>query len=119
MKIVSLVSLVAFAALTFAASPALAVRNGVELTITDVTVYGSNARIYFETGVAGSTPGCTTAARNKHFAINVSTNKGKAQLSLATAALLSGKTVNVLGLDTCLTVESTGWQELDQITINR
>jgi hypothetical protein len=120
MKIASVLAGIGFATLTSLAVPALAARTGVGLSIGDITVYGSNARIFISSGISGSTPACASSHPN-HFAINVSTDKGRAQLSIATAAMLSGKTINVLGLGTCLAVDTPGtlnWQELDQISMN-
>jgi hypothetical protein len=120
MKIASVLSGLGFAALTSLAIPALAARTGVGLTIGDITIYGSNARIFFSSGISGSTPACGSG-HPSHFGINLATDKGRAQLSLATAAMLSGKTVNVLGTSGCIAVDTPGtnnWQELDQLSMN-
>ena len=120
MKTISLLSILSFAALAFNAAPAAAARTGVSLTITEITVIGTNARISFSSGLSGTKAGCTSTSRQNHFGINVGTNKGRALLQVATAALLSGKTVNVTGFDTCIAVDTTliDWQELNQLSLN-
>jgi hypothetical protein len=120
MKLASVLSGLGFAALTTLAGSALALRTGVGLTIGDITVYGSNARIFIASGVSGSTPACGSGHPN-HLGINLSTDKGRAQLSIATAAMLSGKTINMTGGAGCISVDTPGgnnWQELDQISLN-
>ena len=119
MKLISLLSALSFVALALNAAPADAARTGVSLTITEITVIGTNARISFATGLTGTKAGCTSASRQNHFGINLGTNKGRALLSVATAALLSGKTVNVTGFDTCIAVDAAtiDWQELNQLSI--
>ena len=121
MRMVSLLSFLCLAAIASVTTPASAARTGIGLTITDITVIGSNARIYIRTGVRCSRPGCTSASHQNHFGIDVTTDKGRAQLSIATAAMLSGKTINLTGYNTCIAVDTPGtndWQELNQISMN-
>lgn len=121
MKMVSLLSSLGFALVASIAIPASAARTGVNLTIGDITVYGSNARIAISGGtLSGTKASCTPSSRQNHFGINLATEKGRAQLSLATAAMLSGKVIFVTGKDTCIAVDVPGtsdWQELDQISL--
>lgn len=51
-----------------------------------------------------------------HWAFDVSTSKGKAQLAVAQAALLSGKTVTVTGGTTCVNVASSGTLNIEVAT---
>ena len=65
------------------------------------------ARISVSGTVSGSRPvnGChNNSSLNRHWSFDISTAKGKAILSVATAALLSGATVVVVGAGNCLTV---------------
>lgn len=104
-------------ALTLLATPAMAATSGVNVTIADITIAGSHARISFVNGIAGTAPACGNA-HPKHFGIDLATNQGRAQLSLATSAVLSGKTVNVVGhASSCVTSDFAA-QTLVQLTLN-
>ena len=117
MKTLSMLSLLGFTVLTAFAPDASAVRTGVTLTIGDITIEGTErARIYVP-GLSGTAPACGSS-RPHHFSMDQTTNKGRAQLDLATAAMLSGKPVHVHGLDTCLTILNTAYQQLGQLTLN-
>jgi hypothetical protein len=125
MKFRSLLGSMGFIALATIAGPASAVRNGVNLTISALTVSGpeNKATIAFASGVSGVSL-CSSAGKANHFAIDLTSDKGKAQLSLATNAMLFGHTVNVASQllngvsDQCTSVFGNQVQILDQITLN-
>ena len=115
----SKLSLAAFTAISLVAGQAAA-RSGVNLQIKDITIIGANhrARIWAP-GAGGSTPSCGSS-RPDHYAIDLSTDKGKALHDLAMAAMLSGKLVHITGsASACLDVGGINHQVLDQLTLNQ
>jgi hypothetical protein len=119
MKNLFVSALLGIAVLSAFPKPALAARTGASVAITDITIVGTGdkARLLITAGVAGTAPACGLAKPNE-FAIDLATNKGRSIINLATAAMLSGKSVNVAGLETCLLVGGTYYQTLDLITLN-
>src|SRR5688572_25446110 len=110
MNIRTILSSGAFLVGSLTAGSALATRTGVGVTILDVTIAGSHARVTFNSaGMSGTVPTCHNAGTNA-FGINLTTDKGKAQFSLAMSALLAGRTLNVAGTNgaggTCVTSDS-------------
>jgi hypothetical protein len=119
MRIRTLLSGLGFGAFFLIAGTAFAARTGVSLSIQDITVIGTQARIFIGSGLSGTAPTCGSA-HPSHFGIDLTTDKGRAQLSLATAAMLSGKTINVTGATTstdCITSDFAA-QNLYQLTLN-
>jgi hypothetical protein len=96
------VSLV-FAAAMLTASPAFAAGSTTQ-KITLLNLVGSASVPYtvllFDEAVSGS-PAC--AVQTGAMAIDTSTVRGKAQLSLVTAAFLAGKMVSLTGTGSCVT----------------
>lgn len=91
-----------------------------DTTVTDVTVEtGTNfARVaLLSSPTSGVRPGCHNATYTKHYSFDVSTSKGKALLSLAMAALLSGRQLAVLGTGTCLNVGPAFVEEVSSLTM--
>ncbi len=121
MKIFSVAAL-GFLGLSLIATPALAVKSATGLTISDITIIGTDrARIAISSlsgTTGGSAPGCSVAATL--FAIDLTSQKGRALLNLATAAVLAGKTVNITGGNGCIAVDNATSliQTLDQLTLN-
>ena len=122
MKFPSLVPVLSFVALSASATPALAVKSATLLTIGDITVIGFNARISVASlrGTNGGMAPACGAGSPELFGIDLATNKGRAQLELAMAAVLSGKTVNLTGGTGCMAVDtaSVNIQTLDQLSLN-
>jgi hypothetical protein len=98
------------ASLTLAlASPVYAAGtiSGQQLNI--INVYGSSTTPYAVlsfSAAASTPPACTQFSAA--MAIDASTTRGKAQLSLVTAAFLAGKNVTVIGSGSCVTPAGFG-----------
>lgn len=77
-------------------------------TIADITVEAGTqyARIALNGSAITGRPACHNATYTVHYGFDVSTAKGKALLSLATAASLAGKTIRITGSNACVTVAS-------------
>lgn len=58
------------------------------------------------------------ASYPSHYAFDTSTPKGKALLSLAEAALRSGKSVYVLGKNSCINTGSAQIEEVDTLSLS-
>jgi hypothetical protein len=80
-------------------------------TIYSVTIEGGTqyAQIMLDGGPynTGRPTSCHNPAFGSNWSFDISTAKGKALLATAQAALLSGKTVSVVGSDTCNTVSGS------------
>jgi len=120
MYVRSLLSGLLFGAMSLVTVSALAFnRTGVGLTIVDVSVFGSNARITVSGTLSGTVPACHTSGSANAFGLNLGTDKGRAQLSIAVAAMLAGKTVNITGpsTNTCVATDAQT-QDTFQLTLN-
>src|SRR5262249_31348862 len=124
MNIRSVVALFAFTGLVSVAHTASAARTGVNLSIGDITVEGTgdHARIFISAGTLTGTAPAGCSANPNHFAIDLTTNKGRAQFSIAESAILAGRQIYVTGLNTgtsadCMQVGTLNLQVLDQLTI--
>jgi hypothetical protein len=119
MHIRNLVSGVVFGAVALFAGSALAAgRTGAGLTVVDVTVFGSNAKITVSGTLSNSAATCGSGQQNA-FAIELATPIGRAQLSMAMAALLAGRVVHITGTTSntdCLLTDVNN-QRLIQISL--
>jgi hypothetical protein len=94
--------------------------GAVEGVIQDVTIGGPNfARVAVGTVAVGGRPACHNAAYTTHWGFDISTAKGKATLSVATAALLASRRVYVIGTNGCVDVGSIRLEEVDTIVLGR
>ena len=88
--------------------------------VTDVTIDGNNfARLALAGSDITGRPSCHTAGSfRKHYAWDISTHKGKAMLSAAQAALLSGKPVSASGSgNNCTSVSGGSIETLATLTL--
>jgi len=95
MQFKSLAAVVGLSVMSFFASNAHAAGTGsgrISATVVEGTQY---ARIYVY-GSHSSKPACATSGM---FALDISTNKGKAMFSAILAAALAGRVVEVIGND--------------------
>lgn len=120
MNIRKLVAYVSFGTLTLFAGSAFAARTGTSLTIDNITVYHGNARIYIASGLSGTSLSCGSAHPND-LGIPLGTAHGTALLNLATAAMLSGRLINVTGSGSTGDCVATDFdaQRLVQLTLLR
>jgi hypothetical protein len=122
MHIRNLVSGVVFGAVALSAGSALAAgRSGGGLTVVDVTIYGSNAKITVSGTLVNTAATCggLPNVQPNAFAMELGTTLGRAQLSMAMAALLAGRVVHITGTATngdCLTTDVAN-QRLIQISL--
>lgn len=109
----------------FSAAALVLVSSAASASSANNTIYSLSIRgtQYAVIGVIGgpyttSRPAChdTSGFYYAHWAFDVSTAKGKAQLAVAQAALLSGKTVIVNGGTTCVNVASSGTLNIEVAT---
>src|SRR5688572_14114662 len=97
MRIRNLLSGLVFGTVALSAGSALAAsRSGAALTVVDVTSYGANAKITLS-GTFVNTAATCGAAQPNAFAMDLGTTLGRAQLSMAMAALLAGRVVHITG----------------------
>jgi hypothetical protein len=97
------------------ATPEAGASEAISRPLLEVTIEGSNyARLSVSGSAIGGRPGCHTAGFTVHYAWDISTTKGKAMLSMAQAALLAGRRVNVTGTGTCT---NTGLNQIETLTI--
>jgi hypothetical protein len=75
--------------------------------ITAVRVQGTNVAVLLTDGIPNPRPGCHNSLQVTAYAFDFSTSKGRALLSLAQAAVLSGKPVTITGGTTCTNVGGT------------
>jgi len=102
------------AAAAFGIVPSANATSGTN-TLQDVTIESgtSFARIALNGTAITGRPTCHNASYTVHYGFDISTEKGKALLSLATAAMLSGKRVAANGTGACtnlgsVTIETLG-----------
>jgi hypothetical protein len=117
-KLLALITVCVIATLTSQAS-ALGSVNAVR--VTELSLDGTNlAWAHFSANIGGSRPACMNSGWANDLAFDPTTSKGKALLSVLTAALLSGKQVDVAGVGTCTTMatnvgaETLGYVKLRQ-----
>ena len=90
--------------------------------IQDITLEeGTNfARVALTTAVTGR-PACHNATFTTHYGFDVSTAKGKAALSMLTAAQLAGKRVVIFGTAACINVSqgvgTTNIEEVQRVVV--
>lgn len=89
-------------------------------TIGSLGVHESGGRSFLELRLNEELDGAPTChtAKGGAFAIDLGTEKGQAIFKLATAALLSGSTVNVQGLNSCETFNNRGYESVSFLTVN-
>lgn len=73
-------------------------------TVQQIEIVGTQYAILRINGTSGSRPVCHTGGQQQTaFSVDLGTNKGRSLLSIATAAQLAGRSVEVYGAGTCLT----------------
>src|ERR1044071_4687648 len=105
-KLLGIIAAIAFVSV-FASSARAA--SGGTGKIISITIYnGTNFATVGFTNITGTRPSCHNASISAEYAFDLSTNKGKALLSLAQSAQLAGKTVGFAGpsTNTCTTVQA-------------
>jgi hypothetical protein len=112
-------SLLTVAALSTTTTPSHAAGSvsSVRITAVSVTSSGTWAYLTFDGTITGTRPGapCSNLTTNR-FAFDPRTNEGKAFLSLATSAMLAGKTVTASGNNSCNV--STNHEDLKSFTVS-
>lgn len=127
MHIRNLVSGVVFGTVALFAGSALAAgRTGGGLTVVDVTIYGNHAKITVSGTLSNTAATCNSLpnVQPNAFAMDLTHNTaagavGRAQLSIAMAALLAGRVVHITGTTTngdCLQTDVLN-QRLLQISL--
>jgi hypothetical protein len=111
------------AAVALGVAPSARASSGGSATVIDVVVEnGSSFGRIRLSGAAITTgrPGCHNQAYTTHYGFDLSTSKGKALLSTATAALLAGKTVQAGGdgLNCTLVAPGLAIETLTYIILN-
>ncbi len=61
-------------------------------------------------------PSCHSTFNPNQWAFDISTNKGKAMLTMVQTALLSGKRIGVTGSGSCINVAATGTLNIEGIS---
>ena len=109
--------LVAAAICGFAPTASATVGNG---TLLEVVIESgtSFARVRLSGAAIGGRPACHNAAYTTHYGFDISTPKGKALLSTATAAMLAGKTVSLGGVGTCTNLGNVSLETLASLIVN-
>jgi hypothetical protein len=90
------------------------------VSITHVHVAGNTTAyaVVQVSAISGSPASCAVYPQVAMY-IDLSTNKGRAVLSVATAAMLAGKKVSIWGTGTCGTPSGLAAEELiDRITVS-
>jgi hypothetical protein len=107
------------AATTFSAFIPTASASNATNTIADITVDSGAqyARVYLNGPTVTGRPACHNAVFVTHFAFDISTAKGKALLSVATAAFLAGKSVFITGSNTCINPGSGNMESISSLAI--
>jgi hypothetical protein len=99
--------------------PSDAKASSVSGKITSVRVQGTNIGIILTEVLPTGRPGCHDSLQVYAYAFDISTSKGRALLSLAQAALLSGKPTFVSGGSSCTNVGGTeDIETLQTLSIN-
>src|SRR5262245_27750897 len=79
--------------------------GSVSSSVTQISIVGTSTSSYASISfgaLISAGPSCAGSLTNIMY-IDLSTNKGRAVLSTATAALLAGKLVSAIGTGTCVT----------------
>ena len=97
-------------------SPVLAQASSASGPIKNVTIKGTNFAVIMLTSATGSRPACHTASIYE-YAFDISTSKGRALLSTAQAAMMSGKQTTVTGGTTCTTIGSSVIETVQTISV--
>lgn len=87
--------------------------------ISDITIEGPNnntARVALAVPTIGGRPACHTANFTVHYAIDLSTNAGKAQLAGLQAAQLAGKQISIVGSNTCINFNGFSLEGIQALT---
>jgi hypothetical protein len=97
----------------------LAIANAASSTdlVSDITLQGTQFARIAVTTASGARPACHNAAYTIHYGFDLGTNKGRALLSTATAALLAGKRVTATGAGSCTNLGTVTIETLDSLTI--
>jgi hypothetical protein len=100
------------------AQPVFAVGAVPGVKISQVSIMGASTLALTFSGPIFGKPACHTNSASVML-IDVTTNKGRAVLSLATSALLANVTITALGLGTCSSVPgtTTAAENLDSIIV--
>lgn len=85
--------------------------------ISDITMQGTQFARIAVTSASGARPACHNAGYTIHYGFDISTNKGRALLSTATAALLAGKRVSATGAGSCTNLGTVTIETLDSLTL--
>jgi hypothetical protein len=84
-------------------TPDVARASSVTGVVKNVTIKGANYAVVMTAIPPSGRPGCHNGGTYE-YAFDISTSKGRALLSTAQAALLSGKTATIIGGSSCTTV---------------
>ena len=85
--------------------------------VANIQVTGTSFVILYVQGTVGNRPSCHSGGNNE-YAFDVSTNKGRALLSTAQAALLAGRYVSIFGGSSCTTVGAQPIETLQTLILN-
>jgi hypothetical protein len=85
--------------------------------IANIQITGTSFAKVYVTLAVGGRPSCHNGGTTE-YAFDVSTNKGRALLSIAQAALLAGKYVSIIGGSTCTTIGGQSIETLQTLTLN-
>jgi hypothetical protein len=101
------------ATLLVAMGPAQATAGYVQGKIDLVEITGSNYAVLEIPGTVTPRVSCQTAGYNNQFMFDVSTSKGKAMFSIALAAYVASRPVQVVGSGSCTNV---GFGSLESVS---
>jgi hypothetical protein len=107
-------SLFILCAVLSASSAATAKTTMLRVTVADISIEGESfARVGLNAAVIKDRPACHDEDFSSHYAWDISSNKGRAMLSIIQAAQLSGKKLLLIGSDTCT---ATGENTIETLT---
>jgi len=84
-------------------------------TVTTIDIEGTRFAFLRLSTSPSSRPACHPNLQQSAFAIDLDTSKGRAILSVATSAMLAGKTVEIIGNNACIDTGSTGLGNIESI----